>query len=97
MTSECPPERVALTPEQISDYRLPTRPTKRQGNSHAKGFKGRSTELDALPPQVLRQLVRDCIEKHISPEAVATLRVAEESERTLIEKFAKRVAKAGAG
>ena len=96
---ECYPpvvERIALTPEQIGTYRLPTRPTKREGNNHAKGFKGRSTELDALPPQVLRQLVRDCIEQHISADAVAALRVAEESERTLIEKFAKRAEKMGA-
>jgi hypothetical protein len=89
-------ERVALTPEQIRRYRLPTRPTKRDGNSHAKGFKGRSTELDALPPNVLRQLVRNCIERHITADQVAVLRAAEDSERAIIEKFARRAAKAGA-
>jgi hypothetical protein len=97
--NDCQPpvvERIALTPEQVRAYRLPTRPTKREGNTHAKGFKGRSTELDALPPDVLRRLVRECIEQHISADQVAALRAAEESERTLIEKFAKRAEKAGA-
>jgi hypothetical protein len=82
-------ERIALTPEQVRSYRLPTRPTKREGNTHAKDFKGRSTELDALPPQVLRDLVRDCIEQHISSAQVEALRAAEESERALIEQFAQ--------
>src|SRR5262249_6317530 len=42
-------ERVALTEEQIAEYQLPTRPTKREGNRHAYKFKGDSVELDALP------------------------------------------------
>jgi hypothetical protein len=86
-------ERIALTEQQIREHRLPSRPTKREGNAHAKGFKGRSTELDALPPAVLRDLVRDCIQRHINADAVAVLREAEDSERTLIEKFARRAAK----
>jgi hypothetical protein len=84
-------ERVALTPEQIEEYRLPTRPTKREGNSHAKRFEGDSTELDALAPNVLRELVRECIQRHIDPHQVEILREAEESERELIERFAERV------
>jgi hypothetical protein len=82
-------ERIALTPEQIRRYRLPSRPTKRAGNNHAKQFTGRSTELDALPPSDLRDLVRDCIERHIPSYQVAALRAAEESERDIIEAFAR--------
>jgi hypothetical protein len=88
-------ERIALTPEQIRRYRLPSRPTKREGNTHAKGFKGRSTELDALPARVLRQLVRDCIEQHISPTELETLRAAEESEREIITQLAQQVTEEG--
>ncbi len=83
-------ERVALTPEQIRRYDLPTRPIKRKGNQHAKAFSGRSTELDALPNAVLRRLVRAVIERHISPAQLDALRVAEDSERATLEKFAKR-------
>lgn len=81
-------ERIALTEKQIHDYRLPTRPTKCDHNTHAKKFKGESTELDALPSAVLRDLVRSCIEPHIPASHVAALRAAEESERHIIERLA---------
>jgi hypothetical protein len=81
-------QRIALTKEQVEQYRLPTRPTKREGNPHAKQFEGDSVELDALPSSELRDLVRECIEWHISPSALNTLREAEESERSILEQLA---------
>jgi hypothetical protein len=87
---DCPAptvKRVALTEKQIKRYRLPTRPTKLDGNRHAAGFVGRSVELDALPPHVLRNLVRETIERHISSAATAALRIAEDSERELLLAF----------
>jgi hypothetical protein len=81
-------ERIALTKEQIERYRLPTRPTNRDGNTHAHKFDGDSVELDALPSSDLRGLVRDCIEGHISPDALDTLREAEQSEREILEQLA---------
>jgi hypothetical protein len=89
---DCQPpivERIALIPRQIRAFSLPARPTKRGGNSHAKNFKGRSTELDALPARALRQLVHDCIERHIDAHQVEILREAEGSERILIERLAR--------
>src|SRR6516165_8106415 len=83
-------KRIALTKEQIRHYRLPTRPTKREGNPHARGFQGRSVELDALPSRTLRQLVTECIERHITSDQLDILRTAEESERELIEQFAEQ-------
>ena len=77
-------KRIALTEKQIKKHRLPTRPTKRNGNSHAVGFVGRSVELDALPPRVLRDLIRKVVERHISPAQTLALRVAEDSERKLL-------------
>jgi hypothetical protein len=81
-------ERIALTDEQIEQYGLPTRPTKREGNRHAHKFEGDSVELDALPSGELRELVRECIERHISPVALETLREAEQSEREILEQLA---------
>jgi hypothetical protein len=81
-------ERIALTEEQVRHYRLPTRPTKRDGNTHANGFHGDSVELDALPSSELRALVRNCIERHISETELAVLREAEDSERELLQQFA---------
>jgi hypothetical protein len=87
---DCAPpiiERVALTGEHIAEHGLPTRPTKRAGNMHAKEFEGDSVELDALPPHVLRDMVRDVIERHISPHALEVLRAAEDSERDVIRRL----------
>jgi len=78
-------KRIALTTEQIQNHRLPTRPTKRDDNTDAHKFAGDSVELDALPSSELRNLVRGCIERHINPHALATLRATEESEREFIE------------
>jgi hypothetical protein len=94
---DCQPpivERIALTPGQIRALSLPSRPTKREGNTHAKKFEGDSTELDALPARALRQVVRDCIEEHISARQVEILREAEDSERQLIEQLARTAEKA---
>jgi hypothetical protein len=84
-------ERVALTQELIDKFNLPTRPTKREGNAHARSFAGESTELDALPAAELRSLVRESIERHIDAETVETLRAAEASERELLTRWANRI------
>jgi hypothetical protein len=86
-------ERVAVTPQQIEELCLPARPTKREGNSHAKGFEGESVELDAIPPAELRLLVRQCIERHIDPRALEITKIAERSERDLFRQFAATLRK----
>jgi hypothetical protein len=43
---------------------------------------------------VLRDLVRECIERHISSEQLAALHEAEESERELLIKWGRKVTKA---
>ena len=42
-------ERIAVTPDQIAQWDLPTRPTKTT-DSRSKGFGDISVELDAIPP-----------------------------------------------
>jgi hypothetical protein len=65
----------------------PARPTK-QTDTRAKKFAGTSVELDAIPADKLRQLVRECIERHVDQEQLKVLKVAEESERELLKKWA---------
>lgn len=89
-------ERFALTREQIAEHRLPTRPTKREGNRHAAGFEGESVELDALPPRTLKAMVRAAIERHITPETLVALRTAEESERELLRAWGEQFGDGGA-
>jgi hypothetical protein len=76
-------ERLAVTPAQIARWRLPTRPTK-VTDSRAKGFGALSVELDAIPPAHLRALVQVAIERHLPPDQLEVLRVAEKSEQGLI-------------
>jgi hypothetical protein len=80
-------KRVAVLPEQIRQWNLPTRPTKRT-DSRAKNFEGDSVEVDAIPPEQLRQLVRSCIEQHVDRRRLEILRAAERSERDIIRSIA---------
>ena len=75
--------RVAVTPEQVQEWNLPTRPTKRS-DSRSKRFGAVSVELDAVEPETLRGLVRQCIEDHLPADELNILKVAEESERRLL-------------
>lgn len=81
-------ERIAVTEQQIIDMKLPTRPTKREGNTHARGFVGDSVDLDAIAPADLRRLARECIERHIPAGYMDTLAVAEKSEREIFTAMA---------
>ena len=73
--------RRAVTEWQIDNWKLPTRPTK-QTDSRARKFNDeRSVELDAIPPDMLRELVRQCIDDHIDKMELRIARIAEESER----------------
>jgi hypothetical protein len=82
-------EKLAVTERQIIEWNLPTRPTK-ASDSRAKRWKGDSVELDAIPPNLLRQLVRNAIERHISPARLAVIEAAEASEREAAEVFLRR-------
>lgn len=83
-------ERIALTPEQITQFDLPSRPVKR-GDSRSKKFVASyghdCTDLDALPPQTLRELVSDAIERHADRQELARLKRVEAAEREQLEKL----------
>jgi hypothetical protein len=76
--------RLALTPYQIDLYDLPTRPGKvKDPNAadFARRFGDRCVELDAMPPNTLRGLVRECLEAHMDPDYLQRLKLAEREER----------------
>jgi hypothetical protein len=73
-------ERLAVTPDQIARWSLPTRPTKRT-DSRSVRFGGESVEVDAIPPDELRALVRDAIEQHVDPVAFEKTKQVEAEER----------------
>lgn len=81
-------ECVAVTPTQIEEWDLPTRPTKKS-DSRSKNFVGESVEVDAIPPATLRQLVSDCIEQHVDTDQLEVTKLIEESERKSLRDFAQ--------
>lgn len=83
--------RLAVTPDQITEMSLPTRPTK-QSDSRAKNFIGESVEVDAIPAGELRRIVRDAIEGCIDQEALRLTLVAERSEREILTRMSGDVA-----
>src|SRR5215813_10778578 len=85
-------QRIAVTPEQIADWDLPTRPTKASDTRSRSFGSSVSVELDAIDPNVLRNLVQETIEQHLPPDQFAILKAAEESEREIITRLVGKIA-----
>jgi hypothetical protein len=83
-------ERIAVTPAQIAEWDLPTRPTKKS-DSRSKNFGDISVELDAIDPNVLRGLVEQTIERHLPAAQFEVLKAAEESERDVITRLVGKI------
>jgi len=84
-------ERIAVTQDQIEQWDLPSRPTKSSDTRSRKWRGGDSVELDSIHPDELRQLVQDVIEEHLPPDEFKILKVAEASERELLQAWAESV------
>jgi hypothetical protein len=82
--SEIVVERLAVDRAQIDRWNLPTRPTKASDTRAAKFWRlygTDSVELDAIPPDELRKLVRDAIDGHMEPWRLRQFRMVEREER----------------
>ena len=82
--SEIIVKRLAVDREQIDRWNLPTRPTKASDTRAAKFRRLHGTdsvELDAVPPDELRKLVRDAIDIHMEPWRLRQFRMVEREER----------------
>ena len=74
-------ERVAVNHEQIESMGLPTRPTKKS-DSRSKNFGHEvSVEVDAIDPDTLRDMIRNCITPHIDEDELDRLMAIEQMER----------------
>ena len=84
-------ERVALNPDLVQTYSLPTRPGKltdsRQAGFAAR-FGGASVELDALPPDLLTRLVEKSIVSAIDRAAWRRVSHIEALEADTLESIA---------
>ena len=54
--------RLAVTPQQIGEHRLPTAPPKA---TDRRAFAGETCQAEALPPDVLANILRTAIERRI--------------------------------
>jgi hypothetical protein len=79
---------LAVTPEQIEEWNLPSRPTKMSDSRSAKFVAehgDQSVELDAIRPDVLRDLVDTAIRSHWTNDLdLYQLKAIEEEERVRI-------------
>lgn len=79
---------AAVTEQQIISMRLPTRPTKTTDTRAKDWRRGDSVELDAIPPNELRAMVRGVIEQHIDPDALQMTQDIEQQERQRVLEMA---------
>lgn len=77
---------VAVNPEQIQAWNLPTRPTKRT-DTRAKDWEGDSVELDAIEPPRLRELVEQSITRCINHEQFEKTKEVELAEKETLETY----------
>ena len=87
-------ERIALTQEQIKEYRLPSDPAKQSDPNYNKfvNIYGSDmvVELDSLPPDVLRRIVEGCILQNIHEGYLAQTLRREKDEKDKLNKFIER-------
>jgi hypothetical protein len=86
--------RLAITPEQIAEHDLPTKPRK-ESDRRALHVE-RTVEAEAMPAATLRQLLRAEIEALLPRTALAVVKAAEESERAHLRRWAELMANGSA-
>src|SRR5262249_12778932 len=74
-------QTVAVTERQITEWSLPSHPAKKTDSRHARYRIDHAVELEAIPPDRLRSVVRDCISRHLDPAALRRLEEVEAAER----------------
>jgi hypothetical protein len=88
--SEIHVKRLAVAREQIEQWSLPTRPTK-SSDARARKFQRihgtESVELDAIPPNRLRSLVREAIDAHMEPWRLQQFQMVEQEERQTLRQM----------
>lgn len=73
-------ERIALTAEQVLQYDLPTAPAKAT-DSRSKDWTGGTCQLEALPPDVIADILKNAIEHHLDLVQVGIDQEREEQDR----------------
>ncbi len=87
-------DKIAITQGQVALYSPPPNPTK-MTDSRASGYVGKfgtsSYEADALPPDVLAQVVRDSIEQHMDFDAWDQVIADEDRDKELLRRASAEI------
>jgi hypothetical protein len=78
---------LGLTYEQVTGLDLPTRPAKRKTTADQRWAYPFAAELDAIPPDILRDMVRTAIESHLPASELEHLKRIEQAERDTMLQF----------
>ena len=87
-------DHVALSESQIEKYSLPYVKANREDPNYKNfilNYSDMAVELDALPPNVLMQLVEDAIVKHIDPKKWEDAKIQETQEQAELEHIMNEV------
>jgi hypothetical protein len=85
--------RIAITPEQIKVYDLPTKPRK-SGDRRARYIQ-ETVEAEAMPAALMHRLLREKVDEFLPTNALNVAKVAEESERAGLLALAQAVEETG--
>lgn len=83
-------EVLGLTEAQVTELHLPTRPGKRNTTADQRWPYDFAAELDAIPPDTIRDMVREAIERHLPAGELARLKEVERFERETLLQFIGR-------
>lgn len=70
--------RIALTRDQVVEYDLPTAPPK--VSTHSRNWNGDTCQLEALPPNVIAEILKAALWQHIDPSKFLEDCEAEEAD-----------------
>ncbi len=82
--------QLGLTYGQVMDLDLPTRPAKRTTKADQRWPYDYAAELDAIPPDTIRDMVREAIEDHLPRHELRHLKRVEKAERETLLQFIGR-------
>lgn len=80
-------KQLGLSYYQVMDLGLPTRPAKRNSAADQRWPHDFAAELDAIPPDTIRDMVREAIEDHLPAWELAHLRMVEAEERQMLRRI----------
>ena len=86
-------QTIAVTETQISEWTLPTRDPKRNSAADCKWPHEFACELDAIPPDDLRDVIEAAINLHLPQTQLEIFKVAEASEREIISRLVNTATK----